>query len=49
MKLYDKKFIIYGICMVRSFGQPGNYQNTKKTAQSIKSDQLNLHKPRKNV
>ena len=23
MKLYDKKFLIYGICMLRSFGQPG--------------------------
>ena len=24
MKLYDKKFLIYGNCMIRSFGQPGN-------------------------
>ena len=23
MKLYDKKFFIYGNCMIRSFGQPG--------------------------
>ena len=23
MKLYDKKFRIYGNCMIRSFGQPG--------------------------
>ena len=23
MKLYDKKFLIYGNCMIRSFGQPG--------------------------
>ena len=22
MKLYDKKFLIYGNCMIRSFGQP---------------------------
>ena len=22
MKLYDKKFLIYGICMIKSFGQP---------------------------
>ena len=24
MKLYHKKFFIYGNCMVRSFGQPGS-------------------------
>ena len=24
MKLYDKKFLIYGNCMIRSFGQPGH-------------------------
>ena len=24
MKLYDKKFLIYGNCMIRSFGQPGS-------------------------
>ena len=23
MKLYDKKFLIYGNCMIRSFGQHG--------------------------
>ena len=23
MKLYDKKFLIYENCMIRSFGQPG--------------------------
>ena len=23
MKLYDNKFLIYGNCMIRSFGQPG--------------------------
>ena len=23
MKLHDKKFLIYGNCMTRSFGQPG--------------------------
>ena len=23
MKLYDKKFLIHGNCMIRSFGQPG--------------------------
>ena len=23
MKVYDKKFLIYGNCMIRSFGQPG--------------------------
>ena len=23
MELYDKKFIIYGNCMIRSFGKPG--------------------------
>ena len=25
MKLYDKKFLIYENCMIRSFGQPGLY------------------------
>ena len=25
MKLYDKKFLIYGNCMIRSFGQPGYF------------------------
>ena len=24
MELYDKKFVINGNCMIRSFGQPGN-------------------------
>ena len=24
MELYDKKFLIYGNCMIRSFGQPGD-------------------------
>ena len=24
MELYDKKFLIYGNCMIRSFGHPGN-------------------------
>ena len=23
MELYDKKFLIYGNCMIRSFGHPG--------------------------
>ena len=23
MELYDKKFLIYGNCMIRRFGQPG--------------------------
>ena len=27
MKLYDKKFLIYGNCMIRSFGQPGHLIN----------------------
>ena len=27
MKLYDKKFLIYENCMIRSFGQPGKSQN----------------------
>ena len=27
MKLYDKKFLIYGNCMIRSFGQPGCVTN----------------------
>ena len=36
MKLYDKKFLIYENCMIRSFGQPGKFllllsgQNNKK-------------------
>ena len=27
MELYDKKFLIYGNCMIRSFGQPGLLSN----------------------
>ena len=27
MKLYDNKFLIYGNCMIRSFGQPGYIEN----------------------
>ena len=27
MKLYEKKFLIYGNCMIRSFGQPGDTNN----------------------
>ena len=27
MKLYDKKFLIYGNCMIRSFGQPGKFES----------------------
>ena len=30
MKLYDKKFLIYGNCMIRSFGQPGFFTKTFK-------------------
>ena len=30
MKLYDKKFLIYGNCMIRSFGQPGKLSVQKK-------------------
>ena len=34
MKLYDKKFLIYGNCMIRSFGQPGKLVvNTLKRQQ----------------
>ena len=29
MKLYDKKFLIYGNCMIRSFGQPGKLDFTR--------------------
>ena len=25
MELYDKKFLIYGNCMIRSFGHPGSF------------------------
>ena len=31
MKLYDKKFLIYGNCMIRSFGQPGYLSHITKT------------------
>ena len=27
MKLYDKKFLIYGNCMIRRFGQPGSFSS----------------------
>ena len=29
MKLYDKKFLIYGNCMIRSFGQPGLFKKNQ--------------------
>ena len=29
MKLYDKKFLIYGNYMIRSFGQPGYYSSIR--------------------
>ena len=31
MKLYDKKFLISGNCMIRNFGQPGEGVRAKKT------------------
>ena len=30
MKLYDKKFLIYGNCMIRSFCQPGDFSKPVK-------------------
>ena len=31
MKLYDKKFLIYENCMIRSFGQPGQLVGLEHT------------------
>ena len=52
MKMYDKKFLIYGNCMIRSFCQPG-YHNlwlpgmTKNTSHtfSIYGKMLVIHFP----
>ena len=38
MKLYDKKFLIYGNCMIRSFGQPG-----LSVFRSIRIQESNVH------
>ena len=35
MKLYDKKFLIYGNCMIRRFGQPGNTDQNTTSASSF--------------
>ena len=40
MKLYDKKFLIYGNCMIRSFGQPGGQIHTSSRDQSTMSNML---------
>ena len=46
MKLYDKKFLIYGNCPIRSFGQPG-YPRGKAIVEKIpecKENQQFLYK-----
>ena len=35
MKLYDKKFLIYENCMIRSFGQPGRIRSNVFTEESF--------------
>ena len=35
MKLYDKKFLIYGNCMIRSFGQPGKIEYSRLYEQTL--------------
>ena len=36
MKLYDKKFLISGNCMIRNFGQPGEGVRAKKNEFYVK-------------
>ena len=36
MKLYDKKFLIYENCMIRSFGQPGKKNRSKLQKMYVK-------------
>ena len=37
MKLYDKKFLIYGNCMIRSFGQPGMFKDLSMESRNIQT------------
>ena len=51
MKLYDKKFLIYGNCMIRSFGQPGiqiynSLFNTERENNGLNKLIQHLHKRR---
>ena len=36
MELYDKKFLIYGNYMIRSFGQPGMLEEKQKDVNWIR-------------
>ena len=43
MELYDKKFLIYGNCMIRSFGHPGRlWYILKKQTEALSDVQKNL-------
>ena len=47
MELYDKKFLIYGNCMIRSFGHPGYpcfYRVPRSTADIFESNPRSLGK-----
>ena len=46
MKLYDKKFLIYGNCMIRSFGQPRNNDGQRDLSSLMLSDQHGLQQAR---
>ena len=35
MKLYDKKFLIYGNSMIRSFGQPGHNKKLWRSVDKV--------------
>ena len=41
-KLYDKKFLIYGNCMIRSFGQPGQFDFWPKAANRFTPTTINF-------
>ena len=46
MKLYDKKFLIYGNCMIRSFGQPGLTTSILKEVTGCAIEHKSLKKER---
>ena len=47
MKLYDKKFLIYGNCMIRSFGQPGSSECSHTRHFPTRTKTAEFHKQRR--
>ena len=42
MKLYDKKFLIFGNCMIRSFGQPGGKWRDFKVCATLRGQSVHF-------